>query len=420
MKWSRVGGQYLGRREGGVRDRPSAERLSVMRILVVSLSTYSSAENRAKLESLARRVDRLTAVSADISTMWGASVPPVSETGYEFHLLEARAGWAGPGFVTLRRLAGVVAQAEPHAVHIEAEPWQAVTLQTLALARRRGVPVGVQFAETGPQMGGPSGRLRAAVARRVLRRCDYAIGWSRGSARLASVLAPDIRVLTMPGTGYEPVQSLSGAPSGSESRCRWFGNRLAGSYAVSFIGRLAREKGVHDLMLACDELSRRLDIRVAIVGIGPLEHYVRIWARTRPWVHVHGLVSRREAIQCAANSDLVLIPSRSTRKEREQFGKTAMEAMAVGTPVVCYACGALPEVVGSGGTVVPEGDLNGLVAAAEASLKQSVLERRCLAVRAKARAADFSSERLAEGLVSLWSDLLQRCLPQDCAGNRAL
>lgn len=51
------------------------------------------------------------------------------------------------------------------------------------------------------------------------------------------------------------------------------------------------------------------------------------------------------------HATMVLVPSRY-----EGFGVPALEAMAVGTPVVVADAGALPEVVGAGGVVVPAGD----------------------------------------------------------------
>ena len=67
-------------------------------------------------------------------------------------------------------------------------------------------------------------------------------------------------------------------------------------------------------------------------------------------------------------------------QHREQFGRVLVEAMAAGVPVVGSDSGAIPDVIGDAGLVVPEGDLNALAAALErvlgdADLRASLIER---------------------------------------------
>ncbi len=108
------------------------------------------------------------------------------------------------------------------------------------------------------------------------------------------------------------------------------------------------EKGIYDFMQVCDALAERFDLRVAIAGGGPCERDLEAWARGRDWVHIHGVVARAEVARCIAGSDLLVVPSRTIRNWQEQFGKVAVEAMGVGTPVFGYDSGALREVVADG------------------------------------------------------------------------
>jgi glycosyltransferase involved in cell wall biosynthesis len=57
---------------------------------------------------------------------------------------------------------------------------------------------------------------------------------------------------------------------------------------------------------------------------------------------------------------VVLAPARATATWAEQRGRVAVEAQAAGAVVVGYASGALPEVVGDAGILVPEGDVDAL------------------------------------------------------------
>ncbi len=58
--------------------------------------------------------------------------------------------------------------------------------------------------------------------------------------------------------------------------------------------------------------------------------------------------------------DVFVLPSRTTPRWKEQFGRVIIEAQACGTPVIGSDSGAIPEVVGKGGWIVPERDPPGL------------------------------------------------------------
>jgi glycosyltransferase involved in cell wall biosynthesis len=52
--------------------------------------------------------------------------------------------------------------------------------------------------------------------------------------------------------------------------------------------------------------------------------------------------------------DVLAVPSRTTATWKEQFGRVIIEAHACGLPVVGSDSGAIPQVIGQGGLVVPE------------------------------------------------------------------
>jgi glycosyltransferase involved in cell wall biosynthesis len=78
----------------------------------------------------------------------------------------------------------------------------------------------------------------------------------------------------------------------------------------------------------------------------------------------------------------------------EGFGLPALEAMACGTPVVAFANSATTEVVGDGGVLVPDGDLDAFVAAVRRVLTDPGYADE-LRQRAIARASLFSWDRAA-------------------------
>jgi glycosyltransferase involved in cell wall biosynthesis len=124
---------------------------------------------------------------------------------------------------------------------------------------------------------------------------------------------------------------------------------------IGFVGRLTPEKGLLDLL----GFGRRL----LCVGSGPLEDELRAAGAELTVVR-----SIDELARQFERMAVVVMPSRTVGNWKEQFGRTAAEAMAAGLPVVAYDSGALREVVGDAGVIVPEGDRERLVEAVESVL----------------------------------------------------
>ncbi len=374
-----------------------------MRILVVSLSTYSAPFNDGKLAKLGLRGIDVTAVAGDVPTLWGGEGASRSGDGYRVQVLKTRFHRRN-ATTLLRNLGRVSSVAEPDLIHIECEPWQGVAVQSVLLAGKLRLPVGIQFAENGPVLRGAAGALRRFFARRVLGRCRYAIGWSSGSTAVARDLAPSILLETYPGTG---VSESDQAADSFDDPDRWFGPGSAEHPRLAFVGRFAPEKGLEDFLGLAELLAERLPVRVAIAGGESSHPLLNGWLRSHPWARAHGVLGRPQVTELLAAADVLVCPSRTTSFAKEQFGKTAVEAMAVGTPVFAFDCGALREVIGNGGVVVAEGASVALRDELERYFRSSAAARRQLADQARTRATQFTDAALAEGLIRLWSGVLE-------------
>jgi glycosyltransferase involved in cell wall biosynthesis len=80
----------------------------------------------------------------------------------------------------------------------------------------------------------------------------------------------------------------------------------------------------------------------------------------------------------------VILPSVTTHRWKEQFGRILVEAMACGVPVIGSDSGEIPRVIGNAGLVVPEGDVAALAAAMRQLYDDQCL-RRDLAERGRQR-----------------------------------
>jgi glycosyltransferase involved in cell wall biosynthesis len=123
-----------------------------------------------------------------------------------------------------------------------------------------------------------------------------------------------------------------------------------------FVGRLAQQKRVHDLLKAIDLLQHvQPDLRSLIVGEGPLRDHLEDTA------HAYDLDSRLQFLghrndvpRLMAAADVVVLPS-----AYEGLPNVVLEAMRFGKPVVATAAPGTTEVVvdGETGVLVPVGDV---------------------------------------------------------------
>lgn len=90
----------------------------------------------------------------------------------------------------------------------------------------------------------------------------------------------------------------------------------------------------------------------------------------------------------------------------EGFGLPPLQAMAAGVPVVATAAGAIPEVVGDGALLVAPADVDAL-AGAMATVLQGGADVEALVARGLRRSRDFTWDRCAEGLASLYGDAVR-------------
>jgi D-inositol-3-phosphate glycosyltransferase len=179
-----------------------------------------------------------------------------------------------------------------------------------------------------------------------------------------------------------------------------------------FVGRIQPLKAPDVLLRAAQQLlrrdpSRRSRLLVAVVG-GPsgsgLEHPTALADLATELgladvVRFVPPVRRDELVDWYAAATLVCVPSYN-----ESFGLVAVEAQAVGTPVVAAAVGGLTTAVADGrsGFLVTGHDPEDYARVFERVIDAPAL-RAALSVGAVAQAADFSWDRTADATVDVYT-----------------
>jgi len=174
-----------------------------------------------------------------------------------------------------------------------------------------------------------------------------------------------------------------------------------GRLRVGFVGRLIPHKGVDVLLEAVAGDDRMC---AEIFGAGPesdrlVDQAARLGLGDR--VTFHGHIEEEDIPDTYRRFDVLAVPSAPMPGWLEQFGRVVVEAQASGIPVVASASGALPDVVGEEGLLVPPRDPGALRDALRRLLDEPGLWAR-LRAEGITGAGRFTWEAVAESQIALY------------------
>lgn len=279
----------------------------------------------------------------------------------------------------------ILAKLAPEIVFLEQEPFSVPALQWGRAASQAGIPFGVQADEN---LDRPFPLPARLIRRWTLRRARFVAARSPTAAELVVSWGTAGRVgvvpHAVPAWNSSPTEDTGGRP-----------------FTVGFAGRLVPEKGVRDLL----EAARQLDgpVRLLVVGDGPLRGELASSGDSRLTVDVCTGVGHDRMPGMYAEMDVLVLPSRTTERWAEQFGRVLVEALSCGVPVVGSSSGEIPWVVEStrGGVVVREGAVDQLAAAIDALRADPVRRSRLAAAGREAVDRLFSTEAAARALLEV-------------------
>lgn len=320
---------------------------------------------------------------------WYAADPP--DDGIAMSILPVRLPRAGPASWYLHSYAGlgaVVRGFAPEVIHLWEEPWSVVALQAAVLARRSGAALVLEVDQNIlKSLPPPFGWIR----RHVLRRTSLIL--SRSPAATDVVRACGFTGPAMPiGYGVDEAVFRPGPPPPP-----------APPLHIGYVGRIVPEKGLDDVLDAM--AMARSEVRLSILGEGPHEPALRQRAerlRLTERVRFHPWGGATDVADFLRQLHVLVLPTRTGPAVKEQFGRVIIEAQACGIPVIGSASGAIPDVLGRGGWVIPEHDpaalaalLDHVAAAPDALLARGRAGRRNVETR-------FTYQAVAQSLAQGW------------------
>lgn len=133
-------------------------------------------------------------------------------------------------------------------------------------------------------------------------------------------------------------------------------------FTFVFVGRIVRDKGINELCLAMDKLSKFVQARLILVGnfedrLDPISDDARGIIEKNPAIEFVGPKYGDELLSYYGASDCFVFPS-----YREGFPNTVIEAGAMGLPSIVTDINGSREIIrqGENGVIVPSKDADAL------------------------------------------------------------
>jgi glycosyltransferase involved in cell wall biosynthesis len=382
---------------------------------------------RKKFDALAAHPEvKLTVLAPERWIENYREVRAVAREGPGYSLRIGRVGW--PGYENrafFRSGIGPALRASaPDILHLWEEPFSAIALQALLLARLHAPRAKALFFSSDNLSGDFHYSYRPSLAYAVVERLVHrwcAMG-TAVSEEVAGVLrqkrfAKPIEVIPngvdLADYGLGSIRSPVWAPrraDGGEIRAR-LGLEPP---IVGYLGRLLQQKGIDLLLRAVARLrtsqGARLLPALAVIGTGPDEEQLRSLAGELGLgnsVRFLPGVPHDEVPAVLACLEILVLPSRGTPRWREQFGRVLIEGMAAGCCVVGTRSGGIPEVIADAGIVVPEEGVEELVDALRRLLAGEALRATFRARGIERVRSHYTWEAIARRLVGIYRELLE-------------
>jgi glycosyltransferase involved in cell wall biosynthesis len=386
--------------------RPTSSR--PIRVLMLSHGCQSRTEGQPKAVLLGKMPDiDLRVLTPDRWKdygRWRVPEEPVERT-FDLRRSKVRLPWLGPAQSYLHYYPGLADQVrefQPDVINVWEEPWSLVSAHAIRV-RNAVLPTAKVIVETEQNIYKRLPAPFRQIRQYVLKNTDAMVGRSRESIEVLRRLGytgPAELVPNAVDTGlFRPMD---------RSQCRSLIARESGidpgeRFVVGFVGRIVAEKGVTDLIEAIIRCPP--DVILLMVGSGNLEAEVRRTAvQNGLGDRVILLPSRpQEGLPPTFGAmDVLAVPSRTTNRWKEQFGRVIIEAHACRLPVIGSSSGAIADVIGGGGVVFLERSVADLTEAIIAFRNDPVKRTECAGTGLAQIARSYTWDAISEQMRALY------------------
>ncbi|WP_326553260.1 glycosyltransferase [Micromonospora sp. NBC_01813] len=172
-----------------------------------------------------------------------------------------------------------------------------------------------------------------------------------------------------------------------------------GGYLL-FLSRVARAKGIYDLVIAYGQMRCRDQVELVVAGTGPALEHVQAMSKEDDKITFLTDVDDDEKPLLMAGCAAYVLPTKPEPDFVETFGIALAEKMlAGGGPIVTTLTGGTGEAVGDTAVIVEAGDIAALADTVDrVVLEMSAAEKLDLEVRARAYAMSFDRGAVFDGL----------------------
>jgi len=295
-------------------------------------------------------------------------------------------------------LAQIVRQVRPDILHIEEEHYSIVTYQAIRLAKKYNIKcMFVSLQNIYKIYPFPF----SWIEKYNMKTADYAVAVSDEIRDI--LIRKGLDKARIPVIPYGVDHLMYRKMESAELRTRL---HLV-SFTIGYLGRFVVEKGVTDLLEAVSRLRDKFNL--LLVGHGELRDKIMAEGRrlgVSEQIRIVDTVPSSQVPYYLNCMDCLVLPSRTTRKWKEQFGRVLTEAMSCEVPVIGSDSGEIPIVLGDCGLIFKEGDADDLSSKINRLINNSDM-RDELAKKGRQRVLEkFTQEKAARETYKIYQKLM--------------